>query len=66
MKVLVWLIPILPALAVLVNGLLGRLSFVIKPISWRVGAVGLSFLFSLLVILRTLLFPAAAHPRQTL
>jgi NADH-quinone oxidoreductase subunit L len=57
MKVLVWLIPILPALAVLINGLLGRHIIRDKAHILAVGTVGLSFLLSLLVILRLLLWP---------
>lgn len=60
MKVLVWLIPIFPALAVLLNGLLGRRFFQQKAHWLGVGSVGLSLLCSLVVITRVMMDPE--HP----
>ncbi len=58
MKVLVWLIPILPALAVLINGLFGRRWIRDKAHLLGVGSVGLSLFFSLIVILRIIFWPS--------
>lgn len=58
MKVLVWLIPIFPALAVLLNGLLGRRFIRDKAHLLGVGAIGCSLVCALLVILRVILQPS--------
>ena len=60
MKVLVWLIPIFPALAVLLNGLLGRRFIRDKAHLLGVGSVGLSLLCALIVILRVIFDPEHA------
>src|SRR5512145_2196882 len=60
MKVLVWLIPIFPALAVLLNGLLGRRIIRDKAHLLGVGSVGLSLLCALIVILRVIFDPEHA------
>jgi NADH-quinone oxidoreductase subunit L len=60
MKVLVWLIPILPALAVVLNGLLGR-RYIRDKAHWlSVSAVGMSLLLALIVIIRIIIAPS--HP----
>jgi NADH-quinone oxidoreductase subunit L len=60
MYVLVWLIPAFPALAVILNGLLGRRVFRDKAHVLGVGSVGLSLLLSLIVIVRVIADPS--HP----
>ena len=60
MKLLVWLIPILPAAAVLINGLLGRRVLRDKAHYIGVGSVGLALLFALIVIFRVIADPE--HP----
>jgi NADH-quinone oxidoreductase subunit L len=60
MKVLVWLIPLFPALAVLLNGLLGFRVFRQRAHILAVGAVGLSLLLALIVIIRIIIDPG--HP----
>ena len=60
MKVLVWLIPIMPAVAVLLNGLLGRRLLRDKAHYLGVGSVGLALLFALIVIFRVIADPQ--HP----
>jgi NADH-quinone oxidoreductase subunit L len=62
MNVLVWLIPVFPALAVLLNGLLGRRVFRDKAHLLGVGSVGLSLLLAVIVIIRVILDPS--HPIQ--
>ena len=58
MKLLVWLIPLFPALGALINGLLGR-RVTRERAHWiAVGAVGLSLLLALIVIIRTLFNPS--------
>jgi len=58
MKVLVWLIPIFPALAVLINGLLGRLAIRDKAHILGVGSVGCALVCALIVILRLIMDPS--------
>jgi NADH-quinone oxidoreductase subunit L len=58
MKVLVWLIPIFPALAVLLNGLFGRLAIRDKAHILGVGSVGCALVCALLVILHVILHPS--------
>ncbi len=58
MNVLVWLIPIFPALAVLLNGLLGRTKIRDKAHIFGVGAIGCSLICALIVILRVILNPS--------
>jgi NADH-quinone oxidoreductase subunit L len=58
MNVLVWLIPAFPALAVLLNGLLGRRVFRDKAHILGVGSVGISLLLALIVIIRTIANPS--------
>jgi len=58
MEVLVWLIPIFPALAVLLNGLLGRLAIRDKAHILGVGSVGAALVCALIVILRLMMNPA--------
>src|SRR5215475_13318022 len=65
MNVLVWLIPIFPALAVLLNGLLGRrVMFRDHERGERlsrllgVGSVGCALVCALIVILRVILYPS--------
>ena len=60
MRLLVWLIPILPAAAVLLNGLLGRRVLRDKAHYIGVGSVGLALLFALIVIFRVIADPE--HP----
>jgi NADH-quinone oxidoreductase subunit L len=60
MHVLVWLIPAFPALAVILNGLLGRRVFRDQAHILGVGSVGLSLFLSLIVIIRVIADPA--HP----
>ncbi len=60
MKVLVWLIPAFPALAVLLNGLLGRRVFRDRAHLLGVGSVGISLILALIVIIRIIADPA--HP----
>jgi NADH-quinone oxidoreductase subunit L len=60
MNVLVWLIPAFPALAVLLNGLLGRRVLRDKAHILGVGSVGLSLLLALIVIIRVIAAPG--HP----
>jgi NADH-quinone oxidoreductase subunit L len=60
MNVLVWLIPAFPALAVLLNGLLGRRVFRDKAHLLGVGSVGLSLLLAFIVIIRLIASPS--HP----
>jgi NADH-quinone oxidoreductase subunit L len=60
MNVLVWLIPVFPALAVLLNGLLGRRVFRDKAHLLGVGSVGMSLLLALIVIIRVIADPG--HP----
>jgi NADH-quinone oxidoreductase subunit L len=57
MNVIVWLIPAFPALAVLLNGLLGRRVFRERAHLLGVGSVGLSLLLALIVILRVIWNP---------
>ncbi|MCZ6875591.1 MAG: NADH-quinone oxidoreductase subunit L [bacterium] len=58
MKVLVWLIPIFPALAVVINGLFGR-RYIRDKAHWLgVGSVGISLLLALIVIIRIILWPS--------
>jgi NADH-quinone oxidoreductase subunit L len=57
MNVLVWLIPAFPALAVLLNGLLGRRVFRDKAHLLGVGSVGLSLLLALIAIIRVIADP---------
>ena len=58
MNVLVWLIPAFPALAVLLNGLLGRRVFRDRAHILGVGAVGMSLLLALIVIIRVIANPS--------
>ena len=58
MNVLVWLIPIFPALAVLLNGLLGRRMIRDKAHLLGVGSVGCSLVCALIVILRLMMNPS--------
>jgi len=58
MEVLVWLIPIFPALAVLLNGLLGRLAIRDKAHILGVGSVGAALVCALIVILRLMMNPS--------
>ena len=58
MNVLVWLIPAFPALAVLLNGLLGRRVFRDKAHILGVGSVGISLLLALIVIIRIMANPS--------
>jgi NADH-quinone oxidoreductase subunit L len=60
MKVLVWLIPLVPALAVLLNGLLGQRFFRDRAHILGVGSVGISLLLALIVIIRVIADPS--HP----
>lgn len=60
MKFLVWLIPIFPACAALLNGLFGRRVFRDKAHFLGVGSVGLSLLCTLIVVLRVFFYPE--HP----
>jgi NADH-quinone oxidoreductase subunit L len=58
MKLLVWLIPLFPALGALINGLLGY-RVTRERAHWiAVGAVGLSLLLALIVIIRTIFNPS--------
>jgi NADH-quinone oxidoreductase subunit L len=57
MNVLVWLIPAFPALAVVLNGLLGRRIFRDRAHLLGAGSVALSLLLSLIVILRIIAYP---------
>jgi NADH-quinone oxidoreductase subunit L len=63
MKVLVWLIPAFPALAVLLNGLFGRRLMRDKAHVVGVGSVGISLLLALIVIIRVIADPG--HPIHT-
>jgi NADH-quinone oxidoreductase subunit L len=58
MKVLVWLIPAFPALAVLLNGVLGRRVFRDRAHVLGVGSVGISLLLALIVIIRIIVNPS--------
>ena len=58
MEVLVWLIPIFPALAVLLNGLFGRLAIRDKAHIFGVGSVGAALVCALIVILRLIMNPS--------
>jgi NADH-quinone oxidoreductase subunit L len=58
MEVLVWLIPIFPALAVLLNGLLGRLAIRDKAHIFGVGSVGAALVCAVIVILRLMVNPS--------
>jgi NADH-quinone oxidoreductase subunit L len=58
MNVLVWLIPIFPALAVLLNGLLGRRIIRDKAHLLGVGSVACSLVCALIVILRLIMNPS--------
>lgn len=58
MNVLVWLIPIFPALAVLLNGLLGRRTIRDKAHLLGVGSVGCALVCALIVILRLIMNPS--------
>jgi NADH-quinone oxidoreductase subunit L len=60
MNVLVWLIPAFPALAVLLNGVLGRRVFRERAHVLGVGSVGISLLLALIVIIRVIASPG--HP----
>ncbi len=56
-KVFVWLIPLIPALAVLLNGLLGRRVIRDKAHILGVGSVGISLILALIVIIRMIAYP---------
>ncbi|MDH3599982.1 MAG: NADH-quinone oxidoreductase subunit L [Candidatus Tectomicrobia bacterium] len=58
MKLLVWLIPLFPALGALINGLLGRRFTRERAHLIAVGSVGLSLLLALIVIIRTIFNPS--------
>ena len=58
MQLLVWLIPLFPALGALINGLLGRRVTRERAHLIAVGAVGLSLLLALIVIIRTIFNPS--------
>ena len=58
MKLLVWLIPLLPALGALINGLLGYRVTRERAHFIAVGSVGLSLLLALIVIIRTIFNPS--------
>src|SRR5262245_4707426 len=58
MNVLVWLIPIFPALAVLFNSLLGRRAIRDKAHLLGVGSVGCALVCALIVILRLIMNPS--------
>ena len=58
MKLLVWLIPLFPALGALINGLLGRRVTREQAHLIAVGSVGLSLLLALVVIIRTIFNPS--------
>jgi len=58
MNVLVWLIPIFPALAVLLNGLFGRTKIRDRAHWLGVGSVGCALVCALLVILRVIINPS--------
>jgi len=58
MNVLVWLIPIFPALAVLLNGLLGRRTIRDRAHLLGVGSVGCALVCTLIVILRLIMNPS--------
>jgi NADH-quinone oxidoreductase subunit L len=58
MKLLVWLIPLFPALGALINGLLGYRVTRERAHLIAVGAVGLSLLLALIVIIRTIFNPS--------
>ena len=58
MNVLVWLIPIFPALAVLLNGLLGRRIIRDKAHLLGVGSVACSLVCALIVIFRLMMNPS--------
>jgi len=58
MKLLVWLIPLFPALGALINGLLGRRVTRERAHLIAVGSVGLSLLLALVVIIRTIFNPS--------
>jgi len=58
MQLLVWLIPLFPALGALINGLLGYRVTRERAHLIAVGAVGLSLLLALIVIIRTIFNPS--------
>jgi len=58
MKVLVWLIPIFPALAVLLNALWGRRFIRDKAHLLGVGSIGCSLVCALIVIVRVIMYPS--------
>src|SRR5262249_48645998 len=58
MKVLVWLIPMFPALAVFLNGLFGRRAIRDKAHLLGVGSVGCALVCALIVILRLIANPS--------
>ena len=58
MKLLVWLIPLFPALGALINGLLGRRFTRERAHLIAVGSVGISLLLALIVIIRTIFNPS--------
>ena len=60
MKLLVWLIPLFPALGALINGLLGKRVTRDKAHYVAVGAVGMSLVLALIVIIRVIAEPE--HP----
>ncbi len=60
MKLLVWLIPLLPALGALINGLLGRRVTRERAHLVAVGSVGISLILALIVIIRIIFNPS--HP----
>lgn len=60
MKLLVWLIPLFPALGALINGLFGKRYTRDKAHYVAVGSVGLSLVLSLIVIVRVIADPE--HP----
>ena len=60
MKLLVWLIPLFPALGALINGLLGARVTRDKAHYVAVGSVGISLVLSLIVIIRVIIDPTHA------
>ena len=60
MKLLVWLIPLFPALGALINGLLGSRVTRDKAHYVAVGSVGISLVLSLIVIIRVIADPTHA------
>jgi NADH-quinone oxidoreductase subunit L len=60
MKLLVWLIPLFPALGALINGLLGKRVTRDKAHYVAVGSVGISLVLALIVIIRVIAAPE--HP----